>query len=147
MVQGSSSGLFCVPGFGGTRTDPRPYCPRPPWQLPNHVTLYLNTHGHSPELTAPLTILMLALAYLLSLKKSFVLLMGLINVTDLNYMASRTISTKLAPNLETRYFIKCCGLDHCGSEPFNYYYHSNGADSSSLPFLFWLMPKQYYRQV
>ena len=30
---------------GGTRTDPRPYCPRPPWQLPNHVTLYLNTHG------------------------------------------------------------------------------------------------------
>ena len=83
MVQGSSSGLFSVSQAlgikGGTRTDPRPYCPRPPWQLPNHVTLYLNTHGHSPELTAPPTIH--TLAYLLSLKKSYVLLMGLINVS------------------------------------------------------------------
>ena len=59
--------------------DPRPYCPRPPWQLPNHVTLYLNTLGHSPELTAPPTIHILA--YLLSLKKSRDLIMGLINVT------------------------------------------------------------------
>ena len=84
---------------GGTRTDPRPYCPRPQWQLPNHVTLYLNTHGHSPELTAPPTIHMLA--YLLGLKKSYVLLMGLINVTrnQLHYVThnSAVLSTRLAP--------------------------------------------------
>ena len=43
-------GSFSVSGFGNQE---RPYCPRPPWQLPNHVTLHLNTQGHSPELTAP----------------------------------------------------------------------------------------------
>ena len=32
------------------RAAPRPYCPRPPLQLPNYATLHLNTQGHSPEL-------------------------------------------------------------------------------------------------
>ena len=114
---------------GGTRTDPRPYCPRPPWQLPNRVTLYLNTRGHSPELTAPPTIHMLA--YLLTLKKSCVLIMGLINVTPKSITLRHTqLST--SARLETssksiyqawgweKFHICTCGLDHSGSEPFIY---------------------------
>ena len=124
---------------GGTWTDPRPYCPRPQWQLPNHVTLCLNTHGHSPELTAPPTIHMLA--YLLSLKKSYVLIMGLINVPkSITLRHTTEHETIQAPDsrrilLAPTYFksiyqawgwekfnICTCGLDHSGSEPFNYYY-------------------------
>ena len=56
--------------------DPRPYCPRSPWQLSNHATLHLNTQGHSPELTAPPTIDILE--YLLAWKNTGGLIMGLI---------------------------------------------------------------------
>ena len=114
---------------GGTRTDPRPYCPRPPWQLPNHVTLYLNTHGHSPELTAPPTIHMLA--YLLGLKISYVLLMGLINVAPKSITLRHTQFSgperqdpgtypRLIRLLKREGRFNICGLDlhHTGSEPF-----------------------------
>ena len=102
---------------GGTWADPRPYCPRPPWQLPN-------TLGHSPELTAPPTILMLA--YLLRLKKSYVLLMGLINVTPksitLRHTRFRARSYAILSAPETGIYQAWGGeklwLAHSGSEPF-----------------------------
>ena len=69
---------------GGTRTDLRPYCPRPPWQLPNHVTLHLNT-GHSPA--AHSTHSHCTHAILIhSLAKSCVLLMGFVKYI---YMTSK----------------------------------------------------------
>ena len=76
MVQGSSSGLFSVPGFGnqGRNTavlsETTVAVAKPRYPLPEHTWAGANCSTHYT-----------ATGLFIRLKKSYVLLMGLINVT------------------------------------------------------------------
>ena len=63
--------------------------------------------------------------------------MGLINVTQKSITwrhaqlaRNQRQTSRLILSVPERYFIKCCGLDHSGSEPFNY---KSNALSPELP--------------